>query len=128
MKKVTLMKSIKDLAAKKAEEFCEKSKPYFQTFVAGMEKMIVDDLIEDAITHENAELVRPIIRTFVKKDEITPIPVPFEKDGIIYTQIKKNSYWLQVSNDGEHWRDLFEKDQIRLYEALEAAGCLDNIE
>ena len=68
------------------------------------------------------------IPTFVKKDEITPIPVPFEKDGIIYTQIKKNSYWLQVSNDGEHWRDLFEKDQIRLYEALEAAGCLDNIE
>ena len=38
MKNVILIKSIKDLAAKKAEAFCDKSKPYYQTFVQGMEK------------------------------------------------------------------------------------------
>ena len=128
MKKITLIKSIKDLAAIKAEELCEKSKPYYQTFVAGMEKKIVDDLIENAITHENVELIRPIFHAFVKTGEITPIPVPFEKDGEICTKIKKDGYWYEVSSDGEHWRTIYDKDQIRLYEALEAAGCLDNIE
>lgn len=128
MKKVTIMKSIKDLAAKKAEEFCEKSKPYYQTFVAGMEKKIVDDLVEDAITRENAELVRPIIRAFVKKDKITPIPVPFEMDGEVYTQIKRDGYSHEVSSDGESWRYFNNKNEIRLYEVLEAAGCLDDIE
>ena len=128
MEKVTLMKSIQDLAAKKAEELCEKSKPYYQTFVAGMEKKIVDDLVEDAITRENVKLVSPIIRAFVKGDSITPIPVPFEMDGTMYTQIKEDLNWYEVSNDGEHWRTLFNKDQIRLYEALEAAGCIDSIE
>lgn len=128
MKKVTLMKSIMDLAAKKAEELCEKSKPYYQTFVAGMEKKMVDDLVEDAITRENVKLVSPIIRAFVKGDSITPIPVPFEMDGTMYTQIKWDRYWYVVSKDGEHWHNLSDKDQIRLYEALEAAGCIESIE
>lgn len=128
MKKVTIMRSLKDLAAKRAEALCEKSKPYYQTFVAGMEKKIVDDLIDDAIKRENAELVRPVIRAFVKRDEITPIPVPFEKGGIIYTQIKKDDYWYEVSSDGEKWRDLSDEDLVRLYEALDEAGCIENIE
>lgn len=128
MEKVTFMKSIMDLAAKKAEEFCDKSKPYFQTFVSGMEQMIVDDLIEDALTRENAKLVRPIISAFVKDENIAPLPVPFEMDGSIFTQIKNGSYWYMVSNDGEHWHHLLDKGQIRLYEALEEAGCIDSIE
>ena len=128
MKKVTLMRSIKDLAAKRAEEFCEKSKPYYPTFVAGMEKKIVDDLIENAITRENSELIAPIIRDFFKNGSITPIPVPFEMNDEVYTQIKRDGYYPEVSSDGEHWHFLSEKNLIRLYETLEAAGCLDSIE
>ena len=128
MKKVTLIQSLKDLAAKRADALCDKSKPYYQTFVDGMEKKIVDDLIEDAIKQENVELVRPIISAYVKEGNITPIPVPFEIDGKVYTQIKKDRCSFDVSHDGEHWQYLTNENKIRLYEALEAAGCLDNIE
>ena len=128
MKKVTLIKSLKDLAAKRAEEFCEKSKPYYQTFVAGMEKKIVDDLIEDAIKHENTRMVEPVLRSFINTEGVSPIPVPFEIDGKVYTQIKKDRCSFDVSPDGEHWQYLTNENEIRLYKALEAAGCLDNIE
>lgn len=93
-----------------------------------MEKKIVDELIGNAITMENALLVTPIIRAFTKGDNITPIPVTLEMDGIIYTKIKSDGYTFEASSDGERWRHLSNKGQILLYEALEAAGCLDNIE
>ena len=49
MKKVTLIKSLKDLAAQKAEALCDKSRPYYQTFVQGMEKKIVDNKIHATV-------------------------------------------------------------------------------
>lgn len=128
MKKVTLIKSLKDLAAKKAEELCDKNRPYYLTFVEGMEKKIVDELIEQAIEDENARMVGPILRSVINTEDVSPIPVPFEIDGEVYTQIKKCRCSFDVSPDGERWRYLTNENEIRLYEALEAAGCLDNIE
>ena len=128
MKKVTLIKSLKDLAAKKAEALCDKSRTYYQTFVQGMEKKIVDDLIEQAIMDENTRMVEPILRSFINTEDASPIPVPFEIDGKIYTQIKKDRFSFDVSPDGEQWQYLTNENEIRLYETLEAAGCLDIIE
>ena len=128
MKKVIIIKSIKDLAAVKAEEICDKSKPYYQTFVEGMEKKIVDDLIDNAIIRENQERVSPILLDYFNAGNICSIPVSFEMDGRVYTQIKKVGYSLEVSCDGEYWHYLSGKDEIRLYETLEAAGCLDSLD
>ena len=128
MGKIHLIKSIKDLAAKKAEALCDKSRPYYQTFVQGMEKKIVDDLIEQAIMDENTRMVKPVLRSFINTEDASPIPVPFEIDGKVYTQIKKDRCSFDVSPDGEHWQYLNNENEIRLYEALETAGCLDSIE
>lgn len=128
MKNVILIKSIKDLAAKKAEAFCDKSKPYYQTFVQGMEKKIVDDLVEKAIEEENTRMVETVLRSIFKAEDASPIPVPFEINGEVYTQIKKDRYSFEVTSDGENWRYLTDENEIRLYVALETAGCLDSIE
>ena len=91
-------------------------------------KRSVDDLVEKAIEEENTRMVETVLRSIFKAEDASPIPVPFEINGEVYTQIKKDRYSFEVTSDGENWRYLTDENEIRLYEALETAGCLDSIE
>lgn len=130
MKQITLLRSLRDLAALKAKELCAEDKPYYKQFLDVYEKMLLDDIVKRAIDRENLLRVSPVIKQYATNK--TDIPIPFEVNGRMVNQIRVNGgppYMLcEVSFDGEHWRYLIDNDILRLYEALEAAGCLDNLE
>ena len=128
MKKITLIRSLRDLAALKAKKLCSEDKPYFKQFLDVYEKKIQDDLIQEAIDNENLSLVSPVIEQFAKNH--TDIPVPFDYCGGIVNQIRidpDSTYYsrLEVSLNGENWHYLGNDDKLRLFDALDQAGCLD---
>ncbi len=130
MKKVTLIRSRRDLAAFKAKELCTEDKPYYEQFLDVYEKKILDDLVKDAIDNENRSRVTPVIERYAEKN--TDIPIPFEVDGKPVNQIRitGESYnkHCEASFNGEYWHYMDGSDRIRLYDALDKAGCLDNLE
>lgn len=127
MKKVPLLRSLRDLASVKAEKLCSKDKPHFEQLLDVCEKVVVDDLVNEAILSENAHLVTPVLTTFAKRQ--SDIPIPFVVNEKLVTQIRVSGYWLDVApKDSDDWHHLFDKDLVRLYEALDEAGCLDNLE
>ena len=129
MKKIKMLRSLRDLAAYKAKELCSEDKPYYKQFLEVYEKKIVDDLIKEAIDTENILHVQPIIQQYAEMN--TDIPFPFEVDGKPVNQIRVTgeSYYkhCEVSFDGEQWHYLNNDEKLRLYDALEEAGCLDNL-
>ena len=130
MKKVTLIRSLRDLAAFKAKNLCSEDKPYYKQFLDVYEKKLLDDLVQEAINDENQSRVSPIIKLFAEKN--TDIPVPFAVDGSPVNQIRLTgeSYHrhCEASFDGDLWRYMDSHDELRLFEALDEAGCLDNLE
>lgn len=79
MKKVTLIRSLRDLAAFKAKDLCTEDKPYYKQFLDVYEKKLIDDLVKEAIDSTNRSLVQPVIQQYAEKN--TDIPLPFEVDG-----------------------------------------------
>ena len=130
MNKVTLLRSLRDLAAFKAKNLCAEDKPYYQQFLDVYEKKLLDDLVQEAINDENRSRVLPLIEQYAEKN--TDIPIPFEVDGTPVNQIKVTgeSYYkhCEASFNGEQWHYMDDRDKLRLYEALDEAGCLDNLE
>lgn len=130
MKKVTLIRSLRDLAAFKAKDLCTEDKPYYKQFLDVYEKKLIDDLVKEAIDSKNRSLVQPVIQQYAEKN--TDIPIPFEVDGKPVNQIRitGESYHkhCEASFNGEHWHYMDDHDKFRLYEALDEAGCLDNFE
>ena len=130
MKKVTLLRSLRDLAAFKAKNLCAEDKPYYKQFLDVYEKKLLDDLVQEAIDRENRSRISPVIQEYAEKN--TDIPIPFEVDGKSVNQIRitGESYHkhCEASFNGEQWHYLDDQDKLRLYEALDEAGCLDNIE
>lgn len=127
MGKVTLLRSLRDLASSKAEKLCPKDKPHFKQFLDVYEKIVVDDLVNEAILSENARLVAPVLISFVKHQ--SDLPIPFFVNETHVTQIREEVYWLEyAAKDSEEWHHLHNEDVVRLYEALDEAGCLDNLE
>lgn len=124
MKKVTLLRSLRDLASSKAEKFCSEDRPHFGELLDVYEKIVVDDLVHSAIISENANLVEPVLLAFA--NEQSDLPIPFEKDGHQITKIRVSGYWLDVSSGDDKWQHLYGEDLVRLYEALDAAGYLDD--
>ena len=130
MEKVTLLRSLRDLAAVKAKDLCAEDKPYYKQFLDVFEKKLLDDLVQEAIDSENHCRVWPVIRQYAEKN--TDIPIPFEINGCPVNQIRLDgdSYYkhCEASFNGERWLFMGSLDEIRLYEALDKAGCLDNLE
>lgn len=127
MKKVPLLRSLRDLAAVKAEKLCSKEKPHFEQLLDVYEKVVVDDLVNDAILSENVRLIEPVLTAFAKHQ--SDIPIPFSLGETLVTQIRVSGYWLDVAaKDSDDWHHLYDKDLVRLYEALDEAGYLDNLE
>ena len=130
MKKIKPLRSLRDLAAYKAKELCSEDKPYYKQFLDVYEKKVLDDLVQEAIDSENRSLVSPVITRYAEKN--TDIPIPFEIGGEPVNQIRitGESYHqhCEVSFNGNKWHYLFHSDCLRLYEALDEAGCLDNLE
>lgn len=127
MKKVPLLRSLRDLATVKAEKLCPKDKPHFEQLLDVYEKVVADDLVNDAILSENVRLIEPVLTAFAKQH--SDIPIPFFVNEKQVSKIRVSGYWLDVAaNDSDDWHHLYDKDLIRLYEALDDAGCLDNLE
>jgi hypothetical protein len=127
MTKISLLRSLRDLTARKAEKLCSKDKPHFKQFLKVYEKVVVDDLVEKELLSENIRLVEPILTAFAKQQ--SEIPIPFFVSEKQVSKIRVSSYWLEVAaNDSDDWHHLYGKDLIRLYEALDDAGYLDNLE
>lgn len=130
MKKVFLIKSLRDLAALKAKCICSEEKPYFKQFLEVFEKKLVDDLIQEAIDKENQAIISPVIKRFAEK--YTDIPVPFDLYGSPVNQIRVTgeSYYMrcEASLNGENWHYMNDSDMLRLYMALDEAGYLNNFE
>ena len=130
MNKVTLLRSLRDLAAFKAKNLCAEDKPYYEQFLDVYEKKLLDDIVKEAIDSENRSRVLPLIEQYAEKN--TDIPIPFEVDGNPVNQIRVTgeSYYkhCEASFGGEQWHYMDDHDKLRLYEALDEAGCLDNIE
>lgn len=130
MTKISLIRSLRDLAAVKAKNLCSEDKPYYKQFLDVYEKKLLDDLIQEAIDSENRSLVSPIIRRFAEKN--TGIPLPFEVDGCPVNQIRITGESFHrhcdASFDGDHWHYLDSHDELRLYEAFDEAGILDTLE
>lgn len=130
MGKVTLLRSLRDLAAFKARELCTEDKPYYKQFLDVYEKKLIDDLVKEAIDIENRSRVSPIIRHFAEKN--TDIPIPFDVDGSPVNQIRLTGETYhrhcEASFDGDRWRYMDGHDELRLFEALDEAGCLDDLE
>ena len=130
MKKVTIIRSLRDLAALKAKELCDKDKPYYRKFLDCYEKKLVDDIVKAAIDNENCSRILPFI-LFIAEKNVT-IPIPFEVDGMPVNKIRVNgeSYdkRCEASFDGVHWIYMGARDCIRLYDALDDAGCLEKFE
>lgn len=124
--KNTLLNSLRDLAASKADQFCSQDKPYYTQFLDVMETKVVDDLIESAIEAENACRIRPALRSFIENH--SEVPIPFEIEGKTVSRIRNADYWLEVSFGDADRRHLSDKNMIRLYESLDEAGFLDNSE
>lgn len=129
MKKINILRSLRDLAAYKAKELCSEDKPYYKQFLEVYEKKIIDDLVKEAIDSENNLHVQPVIQQYAEKN--TDIPIPFEVDGKPVNQIRVTgeSYCkhCEASFNGEQWYYLGNDDKLRLYEALDEAGCLDKL-
>lgn len=130
MKKPTLLRSLRDLAAFKAKDLCSEDKPYYKQFLDVFEKKLIDDLIKGAIDSENHFRVLPVIQQYAEKN--TDIPIPFEVDGKPVNQIRftgdSDYKHLEASFDGNNWRYMDGNDKVRLFEALDKAGYLDNLE
>ena len=130
MGKVTLLRSLRDLAAVRAKDLCAEDKPYYKQFLDVYEKKLLDDLVQAALDSENHCRVWPVSRQYAEKN--TDIPIPFEFDGEPVNQIRLTgeSYhqYCEVSFNGNKWHYLSHSDCLRLYEALDEAGCLDNLE
>lgn len=127
MEKVTLLRSLRDLASSKAEKLCPKDKPHFGQLLDVYEKVVVDDLVNTAILSENVHLAEPVLTAFAKLH--SDIPIPFVVNEKLVTRIRVSGYWIDVApKDSDDWRHLYDKDLIRLYEALDEAGHLDNLE
>ena len=127
MKRISLLRSLRDLASSKAEKLCSKDKLHFEQLLDAYEKVVVDDLVNDAILSENVHLVEPVLTAFAKRQ--SDIPVPFAVNEKLVTQIRVSGYWLDVApKDSDDWCHLYDKDLVRLYEALDEAGLLDNLE
>lgn len=130
MKKITLIRSLRDLAAFKAKNLCSEEKSYYKQFLDVYEKKLLDDLVKNAIDRENMFRVSPVIKQYTENN--TDIPIPFEVDGRIVNQIRVSGeppyIHCEASLNGEHWRYMDDNDILRLYNALEEAGCLDNLE
>ena len=130
MGKVTLLRSRRDLAAFKAKNLCAEDKPYYMQFLDVFEKKLLDDLVQEAINRENRSRISPVIQEYAEKN--TDIPIPFEVDGKPVNQIRitGESYHkhCEASFNGDRWRYLDGHDELRLFEALNEAGCLDDLE
>ena len=126
MKNITLLRSVKDLAASKADQLCSQDKPYYTKLLDVMETKVVDDLIESAIEAENARRVKPVLCSYIENH--SEVPIPFEIDGKTVSRIRNADYWLEVSFGDADWRHLSDKNMIRLYESLDEAGCLNELE
>ncbi|MBQ6953197.1 MAG: hypothetical protein IJP81_04740 [Bacteroidales bacterium] len=124
------LRSLRDLAAFKAKNLCSEEKSYYKQFIDVYEKKLLDDLVKNAIDRENMFRVSPVIKQYTENN--TDIPIPFEVDGRIVNQIRVSGeppyIHCEASFNGEHWRYMDDNDILRLYNALEEAGCLDNIE
>ena len=127
---VTLLRSRRDLAAFKAKNLCAEDKPYYMQFLDVFEKKLLDDLVQEAINRENRSRISPVIQEYAEKN--TDIPIPFEVDGKPVNQIRitGESYHkhCEASFNGDRWRYLDGHDELRLFEALNEAGCLDDLE
>lgn len=127
MEKVTLLRSLRDLTSSKIDIICSKDSPHFEDFLNVCEEYVVHDLIDEAILTENAHLVAPVLSTFAKCQ--SGIRIPFFVNGVQVARIRGEVYWLEyAAKDSDEWRHLTNKDAVRLYEALEEAGCLDSLE
>ena len=130
MNKINILRSLRDLAAFKAKDLCAEDKPYYKQFLDVFEKKLLDDLVQEAIDSENRSRISPVIRHFAEKN--SDIPIPFEINGCPVNQIRLDgdSYYkhCEASFNGEQWLFMGSHDEIRLYEALDKAGCLDNLE
>ena len=130
MKNVKLLRSLKDLAAFRAKDLCSEEKPYYKQFIDVYEKKLMDDLIQEAIENENQSRVLPVIQRFAETN--TDIPVPFEVDGRPVNQIRLtgDSYYkrCEAPFNGDKWHCMDGSDKLRLFEALDKVGCLDNLE
>lgn len=126
-KRITLIKSLRDLAALKAKNLCSQDKSYYEEFLDVYEKKLQDDLIQEAIDSENLSRVSPIIQRFAEQN--TDIPVPFEVDGRPVNQIRltgdSDYKHCEASFNGGIWLYLDGRNMLRLFEALDKAGCLD---
>ena len=125
MKKIKLLRSLRDLAAHKAKDFCSEDKAYYKQFVDAYEKKVVDDRINDEIRMVNAGLVEPAIQTFVNNNK--DIPIPFEVDDQLVNQIRFCEDYpsrIEASFEGKKWHYPGLDDRIRLFEALDNAGLL----
>lgn len=127
MKKVNLIMSLRDLTAFKTKDLCTEDKPYYKQFLDAYEKKLLDDSVNATILSENSRLVTPVLIAFAEHQ--SEIPIPFFVDEMLVTQIKGKYNWLEYAGkDSEEWHFLHDEDRVRLYEALDKAGCLDNLE
>ncbi|MBO6221980.1 MAG: hypothetical protein J6N46_08580, partial [Bacteroidales bacterium] len=114
----------------KAKNLCAEDKPYYMQFLDVFEKKLLDDLVQEAINRENRSRISPVIQEYAEKN--TDIPIPFEVDGKPVNQIRitGESYHkhCEASFNGDRWRYLDGHDELRLFEALNEAGCLDDLE
>jgi len=56
------------------------------------------------------------------------MPCYFEVDGKVVMNLKCcDNDGIMVSSDGDTWHYLGAKDIIRLYEAMDEAGCFNNL-
>ena len=134
MKKITLARSLQDLqklASSRAEKVCSQDKSYNKRVQDILKNHIVNDFVEEVLAHKNAGLVRPIVLDYAQKH--SDLPIPFKINGIMATKIRVTKIEMpyslvEVPSGNDDWQAIFGIDLLYAYEALDEAGCLDNLE
>ena len=130
MKKFKLIQSLRDLAAIEAKDICAEDKPYFRRFVDAYEKKLLDDIVQKAIDRANMMRVLPVLYRFFDNNMDIPIPFDLDEEPVnqIMTIYDTFDEYFRASFNGELWYKMEDGDIVRLYEALDKAGYLDNLE
>lgn len=125
MRKVTLLRSLRDLATERASQLCSTEKAYFPSFVDVFEEKLLDDYVQQILDEENERRVRPFLQNYCDSSEV--IPFPFTVNGEKVNQIRRSpeyKYSFEVLSDAEKWLFLDNCDCVRLFEELDSAGLI----
>lgn len=133
MKKIRLLRSVKDLTAKwVASHHPDKYNPETPIYVDAFEPVVIHNLVAQELARQNARLVKPILIQYA--DTVSSsIPIPFRVRGHLETKIRHSHaidhhglhrHWVEVAADRGNWYTLSDEDMVRLYELLLDSGYL----